>query len=154
MSLLKFFSKSNYYLTFICCTVFFIMVLLGIFARYILKTPILFSTEVSRIFFVWACFFGSALALEQRSHITITFLTDWSKIPQKRIQVLANLAIMVFLSAILYSSLMVIHRLWNTYLPITGWTQSVFYLPLPFISMGGLVYLTQSIFRPNKTLEI
>ncbi|RPA68502.1 TRAP transporter small permease subunit [Cyclobacteriaceae bacterium YHN15] len=154
MSVLKLFSKSNYYLTLICCIVFFIMVLLGILARYILKTPILFATEISRIFFVWACFFGSALALEQNSHITITFLTDWSKIPQKHIHALANFAIMIFLAAIFYSSIMVIYRLWSTYLPITGWTQSVFYLPLPFISISGLIYLIHAIFSQSKTLEL
>jgi TRAP-type transport system large permease protein len=154
MSILKLFSKSNYYLTFICCTVFFVMVLLGILARYIFKTPILFSTEMSRIFFVWACFFGSALALEQKSHITITFFTDWVKIPQKYIHTFASIAIMIFLLAILFSSFTVIFRLWNTYLPITGWTQSVFYLPLPYISLSGLIYLFQSIFSPLKTPEI
>ncbi|MFD2200385.1 TRAP transporter small permease [Shivajiella indica] len=151
MSLLKLISKYNYFLTLTCCILFFVMVLLGILARYILKTPILFSTEVSRIFFVWACFFGSALALEQKSHITITFLTDWLKISQKHIQLFANLAIMVFLAAILYSSVQVIYRLWNTFLPITGWTQSIFYFPLPFISLGGLIYLSQSILSPTKT---
>jgi TRAP-type C4-dicarboxylate transport system permease small subunit len=118
---------------------FFVMVLLSVLSRFVFKTPIFFATELSRILFVWACFFGAAMALEQRAHITLTLLTDRfsSAMIHRFFHAFSNLMIMLFLVVVFFTSISVILDLWVTTLPITGWTQAVFYLPLPLISLTG-----------------
>jgi TRAP-type transport system small permease protein len=65
-----------YWSTALATTGFIVFVLVGVITRYLTKTPILSFVELSRLFFVWACFLAAILAYRRKAHIAITFITD------------------------------------------------------------------------------
>jgi len=123
---------------------FFIVVLVAVLTRYILRTPILASIELSRLFFVWSCFLAAALTYRRRAHIGITLLFGKLPIALRRFFALfIHLAIMLFLAMILVQSVLVNRLLWPTDLPMLGISQAYFYLPLPIVSLFMIAFTVE-----------
>lgn len=53
----------------------------GVFMRYVAKTPILWQEEIQAFCQVWLCFMGSSVAFRTGSHVAIEILVDI--LPQK-----------------------------------------------------------------------
>lgn len=75
----------------------------GVFWRYFLGSPLVWTVELSRILFTWMIFVGAALAVKEGTHIRVSLLVD--RLPPRvnrclavggSILVVAFLALMVF----------------------------------------------------------
>lgn len=65
------------------CTVaiMFFSVMAGVISRYILKSPLFWTDELSRYLMIYMVFFGSALSFRADKHPSLTFIID--KLPKK-----------------------------------------------------------------------
>ena len=75
-----------------------IVVLLGVFFRYVVRQPLSWSEEVARYLMIWAASLAVSVCIMRREHLGITFLI--SRLPyavQKVIAVLVNLLVLWFL---------------------------------------------------------
>jgi TRAP-type C4-dicarboxylate transport system permease small subunit len=75
-----------------------IVVLLGVFFRYVMRQPLSWSEEVARYLMIWAASLAVSIGIMRREHLGITFLIG--KFPpsfQKYIAVLVNLCVLWFL---------------------------------------------------------
>lgn len=150
----KYLFKGLYWLTASFSFLFFIMVCLNVFTRYVLKIPILASIELSRIFFVWACFLAAGITFYKGEHIVISFITDL--IPssaRKLISLVTHSLMILFLTGISYWSMEVVIKIWNTEFPILGISQSWLYVPLVLTSLIMLSFnfeMIMNIFNTSK----
>jgi TRAP-type C4-dicarboxylate transport system permease small subunit len=83
-------------------SVIFITMLLQIFFRYVLNSPLVWTEELCRYLFIWTCFLGWTIALRKKSHIRISFFMD--RLPfslGKIVQLVFQLLIFVFLIQLL-----------------------------------------------------
>ncbi len=136
-----FFEKFLFINTAISSILFFAIVLISVLTRYLFKTPILASVELSRLFFIWSCFLAASLTYRKRAHIGFTLL--YEKMPlglQRWVTVLIHTNILAFLSIVFYQSISISKLLWQTDLPMLQISQSWFYLPLPLVSMIMIFY--------------
>lgn len=143
--------RSLYWLTAVSTMIFILFVLLGVISRYLTKAPILSSIEVSRLFFVWACFLAATLAYRRNAHIAISFLTD--KLPLKAarwLEVSIQILIIVFFVVIGLESVEVVRLLWFTHLPVSGISQSWLYLPVPFTALVIILFSFEKMFSLLK----
>jgi TRAP-type transport system small permease protein len=135
-----------YWSTALATTGFIVFVLVGVITRYLTKTPILSSVELSRLFFVWACFLAATLAYRRRAHIAITFITD--KLPAKVdhwIGIVVLGLTIIFFSAVTWESIRVVALLWHTHLPVSGISQSWFYVPVPVASLVIILFSLEEL---------
>jgi TRAP-type C4-dicarboxylate transport system permease small subunit len=58
-----------------------ILVSFGIVMRYIFKSPLTWSYELSIICFLWVSFLGAAMAVTRNSHISFDFIVD--RLPER-----------------------------------------------------------------------
>jgi TRAP-type transport system small permease protein len=75
-----------------------VIVILGVFFRYVLQSPLSWSEEVARYLMIWAASLAISVGIMRREHLGITFLV--SRIPpsaQKGVALLVNLAVLWFL---------------------------------------------------------
>jgi TRAP-type C4-dicarboxylate transport system permease small subunit len=122
------------------------MVCLNVFTRYVLKTPILVSIELSRIFFIWSCFFAAGITFYQKGHIVISFISDLIPTrPRKWIGFLIEVLTVVFFAGLFVWSVEVVFRIWNSEFPILGISQSWLYAPLSIISAIMLLFSIERI---------
>jgi TRAP-type C4-dicarboxylate transport system permease small subunit len=57
-------------------SVIFITMLLQIFFRYVLDSPLVWTEELCRYLFIWTCFLGWTIALRKKSHIRISYFIE------------------------------------------------------------------------------
>ena len=150
----KYIFNSAYWLTAFFAFLFFIMVCLNVFTRYVLKSPILASIELSRIFFVWACFFAAGITFHRRGHIAISFITDLMPVVLQRwIGLIIESLTLVFIAGILIWSAEVVIRIWHSEFPILGISQSWLYVPLTIVSSFMLFSSLEKIFVLVRTFR-
>lgn len=126
---------------------FFIMVCLNVFTRYVLKTPILASIELSRIFFVWSCFLAAAITFYQKGHIVISFVSDRiPPKPRKWISFVIETLVVIFFTGLFVWSVEVVVRIWNSEFPILGISQSWLYAPLSIVSVVMLLFSLERMY--------
>lgn len=79
-------------------SVIFGVMLIQIFFRYVLNSPLVWTEELCRFLFIWICFLGWTIALRRKSHIRISFFLErLPPLAQKMITIIFQLLILVFL---------------------------------------------------------
>ncbi|HNS21583.1 MAG TPA: TRAP transporter small permease [Sedimentisphaerales bacterium] len=144
-----FFDRLLYVGTAASAMAFFAVVMVAMAARSVGMRPIHSSVELSRLFFVWSCFLGAALAYRRRAHIGFTLLFD--KVPaswQRRLAGINYLLVLAFAGIVLVQSIRVCRLLWPTVLPILGISQAWFYVPVPILCLCLLSYTAESLVEP------
>jgi len=75
-----------------------IVTILQVFSRYLFGLPIPWATDVVRIFFIYCIFFGAVVAVREKTHLGVDFLTVLlSTRAQKGLQIFGTLFICFFL---------------------------------------------------------
>lgn len=88
----------------VLCSVMTIVVLLGVFYRYVLTDPLVWSEELSTFAMVWVTMIGGSMGIKRYSHVGVSFLVDnISFLDRHRnaVGVLVNLLILFFLVMLL-----------------------------------------------------
>jgi len=55
----------------------FVIMVLQVTCRYVLGSPLVWSEELCRYLYIWACYLGAPIALRRGNHIAITLFVDW-----------------------------------------------------------------------------
>ncbi|MDQ0474886.1 TRAP transporter large permease [Labrys wisconsinensis] len=109
-----------------------VILFVGIIARAVFRSPIIWSDELASVLFLWLAMLGSALAVQRASHMRLTFFV--SKLPP-RAQVwagtLAAGAVAVFLAIVLHPALDYVQDQSYVETPALGWSGSVRALAIP-----------------------
>lgn len=74
-----------------------VFVLLQVFSRYVLSTPLSWTEEVARFTLVWLAFVGAGFVMARRGHITVDLLVDL--LPRAGKRVVNGFAVLVVLIA-------------------------------------------------------
>ena len=108
-----------------------ILTLVQVFYRYVLNDALSWSSELTRIVFVWMTFLGSAVAINRGRHMRIDTVVG---LLPARIQVMVDIAVhvamVVFLVVVSYLSLEIIERSATAVTGALRWPRSVFFIPL------------------------
>ena len=72
----KFFSKAE--MVFCCCLLVLMVVTVGIgvFLRYVLKSPLVAGMNFATLLLVWMTFFGASAIYKEKAHIAIEFIVN------------------------------------------------------------------------------
>lgn len=75
-----------------------LIVLAGVFFRYVMRQPLSWSEEVARYLMIWAASLAISIGIMRKEHLGITFLVSRFPGPaQKVLAILVNLAVLWFL---------------------------------------------------------
>lgn len=124
-------------------------ILVSIAARY-LNLPIAnldWVEETSRFLFIWLCFLGAALAVEQGSHIRIDFFARL--LPpalQRRLELLVALAVLGFAAIVTVEGILVTWRAGDRS-PVLLIPMSFAYLALPVSTAPMVLFAARGLHR-------
>ncbi len=119
---------------------------LQVFSRFVLHDPYIWAEEVSRLLFIWASFFGAAVALKQNRHFAVDLLIirleekgGTSAEVAHRLRQLVAVFMILLLATLLWKGFSYVVGEWRTRTDIleisVGWT----YLPLPLSCLAMIV---------------
>jgi TRAP-type C4-dicarboxylate transport system permease small subunit len=86
------------------CSVMTIVVLLGVFFRYVLTDPLVWSEELSTFAMVWLTMIGGSMGIKRYSHVGVSFVVDnvgWLDRRRHVVGIIVNLLILFFLVVLL-----------------------------------------------------
>ena len=147
-----------FWITAFASAAFCLVIILSVFSRFVFRLPISGSVELSRLFFLWACFGAAALGYYRKAHIAITLVTDrlpaiWLKV----VQMFTHAITVAFFAVILVEAIRVVVILWETYLPMLGWTQAHLYLPVVvsafFMLLFSSEFFMDSVLTPANRIK-
>lgn len=125
------------YLLLVAATlVMVISILLQVFFRYALNSPLYWSEEIARYAFVWLVFMGAAIASKRGAHIGVDYLVmHLPEIPKNLLAIFVNLLILFFISCVVYMSVGVIQSNMTQLSPAMRIPMGYIYMAIP-IGLG------------------
>jgi len=106
-----------------------IIIFISVLSRYVFKFSILFSVEISRLLFIWACFFAATVAYKRKMHIRFEFI---NRILGEKGVNITNLFVhfltLIFFIFMFIKSIIYIEQIWETYFPVMGISQGWLYI--------------------------
>lgn len=122
----------------------FVLIIAAVVARYLIKVPMPWSEELSKILLVWTGFLGASMAAKRAEHVGFKFLIErlsgrWLR----SVQVLVHLLMAVFLVALAKFG-------WSLAVAV-GSSQKSAYLDIPYfwiylcVPVGGVLILIHTI---------
>ncbi len=118
-----------------------VIVLAGVFFRYVLGSSIPWSEEVGRYLMIWLGFLGASLALREGLHVGVELVVQW--LPPRvatSLRGLARGAMAGFLLVVTYYGVSLVANLWDQVSPVAGIRMTWPYLAIP---VGSLLMLIQ-----------
>lgn len=133
---------------------FFSIVFLGVISRFVFKSPIIASDEISRIGFIWSCFLGAAIGMKREKHICFSSIIEG--IPHKYrslINFSTRCITLLFMAFLLYNGIILTKHVFPTVFPASGLSQVWMYSALPVTAFVMLIHTIYFIIRDFKTLH-
>lgn len=120
---------------------FTVLIFVTVLSRYVFNFSILFSQEVSKLLFIWSCFFAATIAYKQMAHIRFEFAA--SILGPKGVQatdVLIHSLSLIFFGLICGESVSYVRQIWETYFPLIGISQGWLYVSVLIASIVFMVH--------------
>jgi len=131
-----------------------IAVFIQIIFRYILHHPIYWSEEFPRFILIWLTFLGSAIAMKNNSHLSVSLLTNRLDV-QKRIliQFFANLLSLLFLLILVWGGIKISILTMPNRSAALQMPTGLVYLAVPVGGVLMIIYLLKNsieLFKKNN----
>lgn len=136
--------------------VFFIIVLLGVFFRYVLSAPLTWSEEAARYLNIWSVFLGAAVAVYYADHLRVDILDRYVSSWSQRSRSLLSLVLVVGQALFAWSLLvggwfMTVDR-WGVPLTTLPVHQGWIYVAAPTSAALMLIFLAEQALREVRLL--
>ena len=118
------------------------LVLVGVFFRYVLNSPLYWGEEAARLLLIWLSFIGAALAFERKAHISMDVLVRClPESVQHIVEIVVNCLSIAFCLAIAHQTIVLMISRWTRVSPVMGAPYILFALPLTLGLVVGAAYL-------------
>lgn len=126
-----------------------IAVFIQIIFRYLLHQPIYWSEEFPRFILIWLTFLGSAIAMKNRSHLSISLLTNRLSVKKRiSVQFFANLLSLLFISILVWGGIIITILTMPNRTAALQMPTGLVYLAVP---VGGIIMI---IYLLKNTIEL
>ena len=111
---------------------FFVFILMQVFSRYVVHSPLHWTEEFSRVFYVAMIFLGSAVVMDEqfRFDLGINFVKKHSLLGYKILNLFIDIVVSIVLSYLVVGSYNRTVSGWTKVLPLTGIKVAYLYIPL------------------------
>lgn len=124
-------------------------------ARYVFNAPPIWSEDVPRLLFVWMTYIGAVVATRRDTNIKVTFLVEKLPLrPQLALDAAMTAMVVAILLALAWYSLPVIELNLPGRMLSTGWSEAVFYLPVPASCVLMAMYQARKLARLLQRLRV
>lgn len=124
------------------------IVVLSVFYRYILLSPLTWSEEVGRYVMIWLGFLAASIAMREGLHVGVDFVVQWVR-PGTAVWLrgLARGAMVAFLLIVMGYGFVLVTNLWDQWSPVMGIRMTWPYLAIP---VGSLLMLVQMVMPSSQ----
>lgn len=133
---------------------FFLLILFGVFTRFVLRRPMLGVSDFSKTCFVWSCFLGASILFKHKEHIAITGFVNMLPVKVQSIIGFASEFIeLAFFCYVLILGIKVSSMVHVTRMVATGMPMSVLYSALPVCMFTCAVHTLDSLIKHINSIR-
>ncbi len=152
--LILLFNKSINFIVIICVIGMVAVIFLQVICRYIFKSPLSWSEELARYFFVWITFLGAAICAREKGHIGMDYLvnklnTKYAKI----IEIIGLILIILVCIIIAFASIETVTVNFGQKSPALNLNMGLVYLAIPIGFTYSAFYYTMHLFGLSSLIE-
>lgn len=128
-------------------TCMFILGMMQVISRFIIKRPISWSEVMLTYMFVWSSFIGASVAVDEKSHFVVDIFVK--RIPdgfQHTIEIFVNFLILVFAAFVVYKGMYLVLSNRDQLMSAMPFSMSWPYLALPVSSVFIIVHSSNHIY--------
>ncbi len=134
-------------------SIFFVVILLQVFARY-LRFTVTWTGEVSTYSFIWAVFMGAGVMAYENRHFAFDMLKN--RLPLRKrllLHIFIQVTILVFAASTFYFGMLISTKFWNYRWIDLGWMKMGYtWLCVPFLGASVSLYSISFIVSDIKSL--
>ena len=119
------------------------VVIAGVFARYVMQNPMVWTEEIARMAMIWTAYLGMSIAVRRRGHLGVSFFVQ--KFPlglQRFVKLFNDLLIVGFLYILIVNGVKMVIASKIQIEPATGIIMSYPYLIVP---LSGILMMIQHV---------
>jgi len=144
-----------YWCTVILTAGFSCLIFTSVLSRYFLDFSILYSQEVSKLLFIWACFFAATITYKKKAHIRFEFIDRFLNPSLMRWSDLSiHFLSLVFFLVIFFKSISYVTQIWETYFPLIGISQGWLYVSVIvstfILSIHAISFILEDVYPPTN----
>jgi TRAP-type C4-dicarboxylate transport system permease small subunit len=123
----------------------FLTVLLQVFMRFVINSPLVWSEELSRYLFMWICYIGWCFSARNGTHIRIGFVAERLPEPvQRAIDIINILLTLIFAGILFWFGIVMMRRNLQIRTVTLYITYAVVYASVPF---GMIFFIFYNVYR-------
>jgi len=118
------------------CVSLFVLILvtmiMQVTSRYVLNAPLIWTEEMARMSYIWACYLGGPIAFRRGTHVTITFVSE--RLPGRAlaaVNLLLQAVALVFLTQLAVQGIMLTIRSHHLDMITLPFSWSAIYIAAP-----------------------
>ena len=120
-----------------------LVVIAGVFSRYIMQNPMVWTEEIARMAMIWTAYLGMSIATRRRGHLGVLYFLQKSPLGvQRLIKLCTDIMIVVFLYVLIVNGVKMVMAAKIQIEPATGIIMSYPFLIVP---LSGVLMLIQHI---------
>ncbi|MDR1179246.1 MAG: TRAP transporter small permease [Spirochaetales bacterium] len=129
----------------------FIITILHVVGRYILRAPIFFSEELARMFFIWTVMLGASIVNRKDEHTNVTFfISKFSEKFQTILYVAREIIIIFILATTIYYGIVLSYTMRTVKTSALDWSWAFIYISLPIGSLLMILTTIRLIVQKTK----
>ncbi|WP_320130778.1 TRAP transporter small permease [uncultured Sphaerochaeta sp.] len=129
-------------------------VIASVILRYVFSISFVWSEELLTMVFVATTFFGAALGMREKEHITITNFVDRMPAPVKVVlRIIAQIIVIIVSICMIYYSFRIIHKVGKIPSPATGIPKGIYYSIIPITFFLTILYSVINILSEFIVIE-
>ncbi len=130
----------------VCLSIFFIAILIQVFARYF-GIPVIWTEEVANYSFIWAVFMGASIMVNHRQHFRFEGLSKKLKgKPKIILDIIIDGILLIFNVLILYYGCIVTMKFWNyNWVSLPSFKMGYVWLCIPIMGATMSIYVISHI---------
>jgi TRAP-type C4-dicarboxylate transport system permease small subunit len=134
--------------------IMFMIFIVQVFFRYVIRHPLTWSMEVTVIGFIWTVIFGACYTMRRRSHVKFTMIYDRLKPrPAAILRMLGNLILVIAFSSLVYASIKYSFFVGFQKTPVFRIPFTYMYLPFVYFLCSFIIYTITEIIEDINVLK-
>ena len=154
LTIKSFLSKIFKAICFFCITALTLVMAIQVVTRQ-MKISLPWCEELSRFLLIWLTFSGSAVALDEKLHLSVNFFVNLApgKL-RKMIEGAGKLIVMLFFCSISFYGITLSSKTMSILSPTMRWPMGLVYLILPITSIYCVINIALSFFEREEVESI
>jgi len=150
----NFIEKIQLFMGIIFLSLFFLVIVIQMFARYT-GISLIWTEELANYSFIWSVFMGASVMVHRKGHFRFSLLYEnLSGNPKKALIIVINFILLAVSAAIIYYGIIAAQNFWNyNWFSLPDLKMGYMFISIPIMGTSMFIYILDHLVESYKELK-